>query len=121
MFLSRVLSVCVRLRTWTEDRTESPEQVGRWCQPANQDRRHAANRLVVPAKESTHPIWIAVPVCVLGSIVKKRLTLKALLQKVLLVLAFTLCGQAPVFQAIGDHNSRGESGGTSNQLNLWDL
>ena len=66
-------------------------------------------------------IWIAVAVYVLVAILKKRLALEASLHEILQVLSVTLFEPVPILQALGEAESRENTGGISNQLNLWNL
>ncbi len=66
-------------------------------------------------------IWIAVSVYVLVAIVRKKLNLDVSLYTLLQVLSFTLFEKMPLQQAFPDNDYTSDSGGTSNQLNLFDF
>jgi len=66
-------------------------------------------------------IWIAVSVCVLVAIVKKRLGLKQSLYTILQILSVTLFEKTPVLQAFSDKLYKTKTCGSDNQLMLFDL
>ena len=66
-------------------------------------------------------IWIAVSVYVLVAIVKKRLGLKQNLYTILQILSVTLFEKTPILQAFSDKLYKTKTGGSDNQLMLFDL
>jgi len=66
-------------------------------------------------------IWIAVSVYVLVAIVKKKLGLEMSLYQILQILSLTLFEKTPILQALQPSDSRKDSDGTCNQLNLFSL
>lgn len=66
-------------------------------------------------------IWIAVSVYVLVAIVKKRLGLKQSLYTILQILSITLFEKTPILQAFSEEIYKTQTGGSCNQLMLFDL
>jgi len=66
-------------------------------------------------------IWIAVSVYVLVAIIRKRLQMEASLYQILQILSLTLFEKTPILQALQPPDSRDDSLGSPNQLNLFGL
>ena len=66
-------------------------------------------------------IWIAVSAYVLVAIVKKRLGLKQSLYTILQILSVTLFEKTPILEAFSEEIYRNQTGGSGNQLMLFDL
>src|SRR5271157_2467833 len=66
-------------------------------------------------------IWIAVSVYVLVAIVRKRLALGASLYQILQILSVTLFEKTPIWRALQASDFENDSGGSDNQLILFDF
>src|SRR5437870_2146971 len=66
-------------------------------------------------------IWIAVSVCVLVAIVRKRLSVEASLYQILQILSVTLFEKTPILQAFQEADSQVDSFINANQLILFDF
>ena len=66
-------------------------------------------------------IWIAVSVCVLVAIVRKRLGLEISLYQILQILSVTLFEKTPILQALQAHDSQSDLLDHANQFTLFDL
>ena len=64
-------------------------------------------------------IWIAVSVCVLVAIVRKRLGLEVSLYQILQILSVTLFEKTPILQALQVSDSRNDLLDSRKQLDLW--
>lgn len=65
-------------------------------------------------------VWIAVSVCVLVAIIKKRLKLEASLYTILQILSVTLFERMSLYQALTDQENTVQECVMRNQLNLFD-
>jgi hypothetical protein len=66
-------------------------------------------------------VWIAVSVCVLVAIVKKRLALDASLHTLLHIFSIALFEKMPINQALAFNEIRSDNPRVNNQLNLFDF
>ena len=66
-------------------------------------------------------IWIAVSVCVLVAIVRKRMSLDFSLYQILQILSLTLFEKTPILQALQASDSKNSLLDDGNQLILFDF
>ena len=67
------------------------------------------------------PIWIAISVCVLVAIIKKRLKLGMSLYTILQILSVTLFEKVPILQVLTNSDYKSELYAPYKQLSLFNL